>query len=307
VVFRNHGAEIILGSDQPLKERHPILGGARLLIEKSLRALTVKTGSAPGIASTSPQVMYLPRPRKMPLLAMLVPLAGTATNDLGALLLFWDPQSARVPPASLLTQLFALTEAESLTALATYEGRTPAEIAEGRRRSINTVRTQLRRVFMKCNVRRQAELVKLLAGIANMRSFAEGIEVGIDIGQSAHEPTYQNAVLSCIHKSLSKDLLQSRGTEAVVKVIDFSPGYATPTHYHPHGHEVICVLKGMLKTDYAEADSGITNAGEARYIGENVVHRGHNPSTNETIQVLSIFVKHGEKPFRVDIADSLPK
>jgi DNA-binding CsgD family transcriptional regulator len=59
---------------------------------------------------------------------------------------------------------FRLTPAEARIALGIAEGATLAAIAEARGVSVSTARTQLKSVFAKTNVHRQAELVALLAG-----------------------------------------------------------------------------------------------------------------------------------------------
>lgn len=56
-----------------------------------------------------------------------------------------------------------LTGAEAEVALALLDGATPAEIAQKRGVSRHTVRNQVKAVLGKCGVRRQAELVRMLA------------------------------------------------------------------------------------------------------------------------------------------------
>ena len=121
----------------------------------------------------------MPRAGEAPLWVMVIPLQPTDVEVLGAALLIWDPETRRPRVESLLCQTFGLTRAEAQTAVAIYRGATPVEIAESRRCGITTVRTQLAQVFLKCGVRRQAELVRLLAGIATTHSFADGMMAGL--------------------------------------------------------------------------------------------------------------------------------
>jgi DNA-binding CsgD family transcriptional regulator len=65
-----------------------------------------------------------------------------------------------------LGTLFGLTAAEQRVAAALARSLAPAEIAERRRVSLNTVRTQVRSIFDKLGVGRQVELARLLAEIA---------------------------------------------------------------------------------------------------------------------------------------------
>ena len=59
-----------------------------------------------------------------------------------------------------LMQSFGLTGAEVAVAVALAEGRTPAEIADSRRVSIHTVRTQVKAVLGKTGSRRQIDLAR---------------------------------------------------------------------------------------------------------------------------------------------------
>lgn len=294
ILFKNPYAAGVLASSGSLAERHEMLTSRTPAIEHRLRA-AVQHG-----APASPQLMHLPRASGLPLLGLIVPLPASDAEDLGALLLFWNPQASPVLPTSVLRQLFGLTPAEALTALATYEGRTPAEIAESRHRSIATVRTLLGRVFLKCGVRRQAELVGLLGGIANACSFADGIKTGMDIQRSTQDSLYRYAALRHVQETVTRQLMQSRDMEAVVRITDLAPGQATSAHYHTHGHEVLCVLRGDLTTEFGPGEARVTPPGQARYVGENVLHRGHNPSDRGTVQILSINVARRGKSRRVD-------
>jgi DNA-binding CsgD family transcriptional regulator/quercetin dioxygenase-like cupin family protein len=295
ILFKNPHAQAILGADHALKERHNALLTSVPAIELPIRdAFSSDTAS-------DPHMISLPRPGGMPLLGLVISLIGTDVDALGALLLIWDPQSVRLLPVSALVQLFGLTPTEAQTALATYEGATPAEIAERRSRSVNTVRTQLSHVFAKCGVKRQAELVRLLAGIANMCSMADGIRTGMEIQNATHAAILRHAALRKLHDTLASQVGPTQSMESIARIRDFRPAEATPTHYHTHGYEVLCVLQGELTTDIVGSETWVTAPGEARYIGEHVLHRGYNPHPGETVQMLSIDVKRRGLEFRVDV------
>lgn len=66
----------------------------------------------------------------------------------------------------LLRSLFGLTAAETRVAWLVADGHTPAEVAERLQTSVATVRTQLKAVYFKTGVRRQAELSRLVGGLA---------------------------------------------------------------------------------------------------------------------------------------------
>jgi DNA-binding CsgD family transcriptional regulator/mannose-6-phosphate isomerase-like protein (cupin superfamily) len=296
ILFKNRFADSILGSDQTLKERNCLLGSPLPSVDRELRALIEQ----PAGRVAPPRMMFLPRPKKVPLLAMITSLQMTPDAP-GALLLAWDPNAIRLIPLSTLMQLFAMTEAEALVALATYDGRTPREIADARSCSINTVRTHLSRVFMKCGVRRQAELVRLLADMVNMCNLAEGIRTGMDVERRARNWHGLNLSTLQFRNAIAEKLKPSHGLQAVVKIRSFPPGQGTLEHYHTHGHEVHCVLEGELTT-FSPGGAQLTSAGDARYIGEGIVHRGQNLSSLHALQILSIDVRQQGRPFRVDVA-----
>lgn len=70
----------------------------------------------------------------------------------------------RTPPdqALLLRSLFGLTQTEAIVAAALGDGASLEEIAQTRQRSVETIRVQVRSIYIKLGVRRQAELVALL-------------------------------------------------------------------------------------------------------------------------------------------------
>lgn len=103
-----------------------------------------------------------------PLVVHLIPLKGRARDVCGSdgvLLLIARVGNEVLPNADLLRLLFDLTPAESRVARCLAEGMTLEQIAAALRISSLTVRTQLRSVFSKTGVRRQADLVRLLVSI----------------------------------------------------------------------------------------------------------------------------------------------
>jgi len=62
----------------------------------------------------------------------------------------------------ILRALYGLTPAEAAMAIGVYDGHSLSDLARDRSTSIHTVRTQLKRVMNKCQVRSQLELCQLL-------------------------------------------------------------------------------------------------------------------------------------------------
>ncbi len=80
-----------------------------------------------------------------------------------AMLMIYDPhQKLRLDPF-IVAACFDLSPGEARVAVALAEGMSAEEIAKKHRVSMSTVRTQLKAVFAKTGVSRQAELVSILA------------------------------------------------------------------------------------------------------------------------------------------------
>lgn len=74
------------------------------------------------------------------------------------------PREARPEHAvAMMRQAYGFTQAEAEVALQIVAGRSPEDIACGRRVSVGTIRMQLKAAMSKLGVRRQAELVSRLA------------------------------------------------------------------------------------------------------------------------------------------------
>lgn len=74
-----------------------------------------------------------------------------------------------LPQLDGLAQAFGLTPTETDIALALHDGQTLGEIAAARGTSLHTVRAQTKAILSKCNVRRQAELVALVARLISQK------------------------------------------------------------------------------------------------------------------------------------------
>lgn len=137
-------------------------------------ALAAAPRNLAGVGGAS-QVMSIPIPSKEDRPAMIVHLAPLrrAGFDIftGAMALLYVTPVAptAVPNATVLQGLFDLTAAEARVARAIAEGGTIKTIAAGAGKSKETVRFQLKAIFAKTGVSRQAELTGLLSGIDPFR------------------------------------------------------------------------------------------------------------------------------------------
>lgn len=98
-------------------------------------------------------------------IAHIVPMKGSAHDlfsDAHAILVVTPIGSAADVTPQLLMGAFDLTSAEARLALEISQGRTLSEIADARAISQHTLKTQLKSVFQKLDVRRQSDLVKIV-------------------------------------------------------------------------------------------------------------------------------------------------
>ncbi len=89
------------------------------------------------------------------------PPQGTRT----ALVMVRDTERPAPNLRLTIQSLYQLTNAETEVTMALVRGETPEEYAEARAISITTVRTQIRSILSKAGVRRQIDLVSMIAGL----------------------------------------------------------------------------------------------------------------------------------------------
>jgi DNA-binding CsgD family transcriptional regulator len=116
-------------------------------------------------------VLSISRPSmRRPYSVLVAPLtqARDSTNGLigetrpCAIVLLSDPEHEPCYPAALLAQRYQLTAAEARLACAMLSGSSLRDAADQFGVAIGTARNQLKQIFAKTDVKRQAELVRLL-------------------------------------------------------------------------------------------------------------------------------------------------
>lgn len=125
------------------------------------------TGSSTGSGQAAGGAMLISRPSgRRPYMLLVTPLrAGNGRLDdrQPAVAVFVsDPERMPELPAIRLSRLYALTQAEAQLTLQLAGGHDLREIAAAMGKTMNTVRTQLKQVFQKTGVKRQAQLVRLV-------------------------------------------------------------------------------------------------------------------------------------------------
>jgi DNA-binding CsgD family transcriptional regulator len=125
-----------------------------------------------GASSALMPPVRLPRPGRRPILAYPLKLSTVAASVFAqcqALVVLVDLERRARPPQEELHSSFGLTPAEARLAIQMASGLPLETIADELRVSKETARSQLKSVFQKTGVRRQAELVGLLASFLNAR------------------------------------------------------------------------------------------------------------------------------------------
>ena len=89
--------------------------------------------------------------------------------DLGCAFIYATCSERAPVPSSILRQMLEFSGAEAEVAYMIADGRNTTEIADARGVSINTVRTQIKEVFRKAGVRRQADLARLLFSMPRLQ------------------------------------------------------------------------------------------------------------------------------------------
>jgi DNA-binding CsgD family transcriptional regulator len=112
--------------------------------------------------------LEIPRPsRRKSYRVILVPIDDSRTISLGVAvpavsILVIDTDSYSTPDPEILRELFSFTPAEARVAARLVLGQSAEEIAAAGKISMETVRTQIKRIFSKTATCRQSELVSLI-------------------------------------------------------------------------------------------------------------------------------------------------
>jgi DNA-binding CsgD family transcriptional regulator/PAS domain-containing protein len=105
------------------------------------------------------------RPNKRPLQLVITPLrlADPHRRGVRALIMATDPDKTVIFPDDILRQLYGLTPAETEVANGLLTGFSVEEIAQIRKVSITTLRSQMSSLLSKTGAKRQSDLIRLLA------------------------------------------------------------------------------------------------------------------------------------------------
>ncbi len=153
-IFLNRAAHRLLRADPSAMSPHAAHGMQPTDPDIRLRYLAQLRCALEGEQGEMP----LPRPEgPPPYMVCFQPLEG-----IGATVSILDPARRRLPSHAFLREAFGFTATEAGLALDLADGLAAVDCAGLRGVSVHTVRSQLRALFIKTGLSRQAELVSLL-------------------------------------------------------------------------------------------------------------------------------------------------
>jgi DNA-binding CsgD family transcriptional regulator len=174
VLFANPAAEALLAANEAIGVRDRRLSAGQAADERRLQRLIAAATGALGLAPAGGE-MLVGRAGQPPIALLVAPVGPTTTLSSlapvpAALVLLHDPARRAAHPTKRLQALFGLTAAEAMLAQGLLDGKRLTEIAAARKVSVETVRTQLRALFRKTGVARQADLMRILLALPERRS-----------------------------------------------------------------------------------------------------------------------------------------
>ena len=152
---------IRLAKDRTVACRDPDTGR---VLAAAIQAAAHTSG---GAGNTAEIIMAVQRRSgAQPLLIEVTPLRDCAreveTGLEGALVAVIDPENTRPFSTAMVAEAYGLTPAESEVCSHLVDGWTNGRIAEERRVSLDTVKTQIASIFQKTLTRRRSELIRLV-------------------------------------------------------------------------------------------------------------------------------------------------
>lgn len=166
VLSMNSKAEEVFSRTDGLLLRHGKLRAA-LYVESNclLGMINGALATATGQGCCAGGTISISRKNGRPLSVTIVPLHGFnngLSERAAAAVFISDPDQNLELPANLLQRCYGLTPAEARLAMILLEGHSLREAADSCGVTQNTVRSQLKSVFLKTGVNRQSELIRLL-------------------------------------------------------------------------------------------------------------------------------------------------
>jgi DNA-binding CsgD family transcriptional regulator len=89
--------------------------------------------------------------------------SAAATRPAEHVLMIYEPHADRRVPKRILRELYGLSDAEADLTLLLFAGESLEAASQRLHISVNTAKTHLHHVFIKCDVHSQGELLQLLS------------------------------------------------------------------------------------------------------------------------------------------------
>lgn len=161
LAFANRAARAMLGRNDGLALRRRRLEFADPAIESQYRRFIEQAHDADGGPSL---VLRVPGPQKKGAYRVLVCTLETGQASAAFSVFVYEPDNGqRRLPGKVLAALYGLSPSEARLANELFVGRSVQEAAAALDITVNTARSTLKRIFGKCAVGSQAELLQLLA------------------------------------------------------------------------------------------------------------------------------------------------
>ena len=172
VLLMNQKAEELLRHKDGLLFAKGRLSSAVLAESARLQVLSdgaAKTGSGSGFSPGG--TVLISREKRRPLSVTIAPVRDFDTSISlrpAAVLFISDPDRNLDLPIDLLQRCYGLTSAEARLTMILLEGHSLKEAANSSGVTYNTAKSQLKIIFLKTNVQRQGELIRLLLNTTGM-------------------------------------------------------------------------------------------------------------------------------------------
>jgi DNA-binding CsgD family transcriptional regulator len=164
VIYMNRGAAALVAERDGLTAMRDGLK-AEQQTESALLTKAIQGAASTPNGYGAGGTVLISRRTRCPLQILINPIRNSAICRLGAvtaIAFVIDPSRRQRPTQDILRTMFDLTPAECRVAILLSDGLAPKEIARMIGVSVDTVRSQMKSIFSKTDVKRQSELVRLL-------------------------------------------------------------------------------------------------------------------------------------------------
>jgi DNA-binding CsgD family transcriptional regulator len=163
IIDANRAARRVLETGESIRLRNGRLEFANPCLDAQLTALLAELSSTSTVAQGF--VAHLHRQNgARPFRVLVTPVPNGATESAAAVLVnIFDTHCERAISHQVLRDLYGLTNAQADITARLFEGHTVDQTGHLLGLSVNTVRSHLKRIFEKCAVHSQSELLYLLS------------------------------------------------------------------------------------------------------------------------------------------------